>query len=130
MTSKNRIALGLGALAIFVTLGVMNFKDSVAPYVSIAEARSSARTVQVAGFPDHASAGFNAERGAFTFTIKDNDGEKLNVVYPGGKPGNFDQAKSVVVIGNVKGDVMEAKQILVKCPSKYEARGEEHPDPA
>lgn len=128
MSPKNRIGIGVAALAIFVALGVMNFKDSVAPYVSIAEARTAERTVQVAGFPDHAKAGFDADLGAFTFTIKDTEGDHLKVVYPGGKPGNFDQAQSVVVIGNVHGDVMDAKQILVKCPSKYEAQGEEHPD--
>ena len=128
MTSKNRIIIGALALSVFVGLGVMNFKDSVAPYVSIAEARSAERTVQVAGFPNHKTAGFDAVRSAFTFTITDEDGEVLDVVYPGGKPGNFDQAQSVVIIGDMKDDIMEAKQILVKCPSKYEAQGEEHPD--
>jgi cytochrome c-type biogenesis protein CcmE len=127
MGSKNRLVLGLIVIGLFTYLGVMNFKDSVAPYVSFAEAMTAERTVQVAGFPDHAKAGFDSEENAFTFTMTDEAGETLRVIYPGGKPGNFDQAQSVVVIGNCDGNVMKAKQILVKCPSKYEALGDEHP---
>jgi cytochrome c-type biogenesis protein CcmE len=39
-------------------------------------------------------------------------------------PGNFDQAVSVVAIGKFAGDHFEATQLLVKCPSKYQAEAD------
>ena len=124
--SKRTLIL-LGAIVGFGALGLMQFKQTVTPYVSFAEAKSMGRTVQVAGFPEHAGAGLNDSHSAFTFTMKNDDGDAMVVNYPGGKPGNFDQAQSVVVIGRYENGAMEAKQILVKCPSKYESQGEEHP---
>ena len=120
MKGKVRLFAGIAAIAVFGVLGLLNFKNSMTPYVTFAEAKEAGRTVQVAGFPDHKNAGLDADAGLFTFTIENEEGERLRVEYPGGKPGNFDQAQSVVVIGRCDGEVMEAKQILVKCPSKYE----------
>ena len=45
----------------------------------------------------------------------------MPVEYRGVIPGNFDQAVSVVAIGRYQGDHFEAEQLLVKCPSKYQA---------
>ena len=39
-------------------------------------------------------------------------------------PGNFDQAVSIVAIGRYQDDHFEAEQLLVKCPSKYQAEAE------
>jgi len=127
MNGKRRLAVGVIVLVVFGVLGLMNFKNSLAPYVTFAEAREAGRTVQVAGFPVHSDADFDAAAGGFRFVMHDEFGEKMDVLYRGGKPGNFDQAQSVVVVGNYDGKVMEAKQILVKCPSKYEAMGDTHP---
>jgi len=127
MSGKQRMAAGVIALAVFGVLGLMSFKKSLAPYVSFAEARGAARTVQVAGFPEHGDADFDAEAGGFRFVMHNEDGEKMSVLFRGGKPGNFDQAQSVVVVGKYEAGVMEAKQILVKCPSKYETMGDHHP---
>lgn len=129
MKSK-KLVIGLAALAIFGFLGFKNVKQSLTPYVSFAEARTLGRTVQVAGFPDHAASRFDGELGGFRFTMANEDGDVMPVVYKGGKPGNFDQATSVVVVGDCTEGVMHAKQILVKCPSKYEAEGTEHPGEA
>ena len=85
--------------------------------------------VQVAGFPDHGSAAFNPASGLFEFKIRNEDGDVMPVTFDKGEPGNFDQAKTVVVVGRLdEAGTMEASQILVKCPSKYEERGEMHPD--
>ena len=128
MRRRLRLFLGIGLIAVFGVLGLMNFKQSMTPYDTFAEARTMGRTIQVAGFPDHARSGFDAASESFRFTITDEDGETMKVVYHGGKPGNFDQANSVVVIGDYDEGVLRAKQILVKCPSKYEGLGEEHPE--
>ncbi|HKY61724.1 MAG TPA: cytochrome c maturation protein CcmE, partial [Gemmatimonadota bacterium] len=61
----------------------------------------------------------------------DDHGETLPVVYHGVKPANFEQATSVVAIGTYKGDQFVADQLLVKCPSKYQAEGAlDEPAPA
>jgi hypothetical protein len=62
------------------------------------------------------------------FKLKDSHDEVMPVVYRGVIPGNFDQATSVVAIGRYKSDHFEAEQLLVKCPSKYQARGREGKD--
>ncbi len=36
----------------------------------------------------------------------------------------FDQATSIVAIGHYRADHFEAEQLLVKCPSKYQAEAE------
>jgi cytochrome c-type biogenesis protein CcmE len=54
----------------------------------------------------------------------DEKGDVMPVEYRGVIPGNFDQAVSVVAIGKFSGDHFEAQQLLVKCPSKYQAEAE------
>ena len=60
------------------------------------------------------------------FKLKDERGEVMMVEYRGVIPGNFDQATSIVAIGRYANDRFEADQLLVKCPSKYQAEAERH----
>jgi cytochrome c-type biogenesis protein CcmE len=59
-----------------------------------------------------------------SFRLRDAKGEVLPVEYRGVIPGNFDQATSIVAIGRYQGDKFAAEQLLVKCPSKYQAQAE------
>jgi len=56
----------------------------------------------------------------FSFYVKDYNGTEMKVVYNGTIPNNFESATSVVVTGKFKNGVFVAKDILTKCPSKYE----------
>jgi cytochrome c-type biogenesis protein CcmE len=112
--------LGVVALAVFGGLAFLNFNKTLARYVSFPEARAAAGAVQVSGFPDHQKATFHPDTGEFAFAMDDGEGDVMNVVYRGVKPGNFDQAEKVVVVGKYEGEVLQASQILVKCPSKYD----------
>jgi cytochrome c-type biogenesis protein CcmE len=94
-----RVFVGVGILAVFGTLAFLNFNKTVAPYVPFAEAKAASGAVQVSGFPDHRAARFDPARGEFQFTMTNDDGEVMPVVFSGVKPGNFDQAEKVVVIG-------------------------------
>jgi cytochrome c-type biogenesis protein CcmE len=58
----------------------------------------------------------------FEFILVDNNNEEHPVVYQNAKPQDFDKSEQVVIVGNVKGDVFVAKEILMKCPSKYEEK--------
>ncbi len=127
MKANRRIVIGGALLVVFGVVAFLNFGRTITPYVSFAEARASDRAVQVAGFPDHQGADFDMQSGLFQFTMTNEEGESMAVHYAGAEPGNFSQAQSVVVIGRYDGDVFNASQILVKCPSKYESEGETHP---
>jgi cytochrome c-type biogenesis protein CcmE len=56
----------------------------------------------------------------FSFFMNDDSGNELKVVYKGTIPNNFDHATSVVVTGKFHNGVLKAKDILTKCPSKYQ----------
>jgi cytochrome c-type biogenesis protein CcmE len=119
--NRRKILIGGAIIVVFLALGMLSFKKSLTPYVSFSEARTAGRTVQVKGYPDHVNARFDPRRKAFVFPMTNEAGEILNVAYRGAKPGNFDQAVSVVAIGRYRGDALESDQLLVKCPSKYES---------
>jgi cytochrome c-type biogenesis protein CcmE len=57
--------------------------------------------------------------------MADANGVELKVVYNGTIPNNFETATSVVVTGQYKDGYFHAKDILTKCPSKYEEQYEE-----
>jgi cytochrome c-type biogenesis protein CcmE len=120
MNHKMRVAFGVAVLAVFGTMAFLNFNKTVAPYVPFAEAKAAQRAVQVAGFPNHEAARFDPGSKVFQFTMSDDQGEVMPVVFTGVKPGNFDEAEKVVVIGKYQEGVFHANQILVKCPSKYD----------
>ena len=120
MSHKMRVSFGVVVLLVFGTMAFLNFNKTVAPYVPFAEAKTASRAVQVAGFPDHARARFDPQSKVFQFTLTDEQGEVMPVVFAGAKPGNFDQAEKVVVIGTYESGTFHANQILVKCPSKYD----------
>jgi cytochrome c-type biogenesis protein CcmE len=71
-----------------------------------------------------------SEEQFLSFGLRDAHGEVLPVEYRGVVPGNFDQATSIVAIGRYRNGTFEAEELLVKCPSKYQAeaeKGESHP---
>ena len=47
-------------------------------------------------------------------------GNEMKVIYEGAMPNNFESATSVVVTGSYRNGYFHAKDILTKCPSKYE----------
>ncbi len=52
--------------------------------------------------------------------MTDKANKTVIVNYDGAKPMNFDLAEYVVVKGKFDGAEFTAKEILTKCPSKYE----------
>ena len=55
----------------------------------------------------------------FTFYLVDNNGEERKVVLHKNKPQDFERAEQIVLIGKMQGTEFHAKDILMKCPSKY-----------
>ena len=60
----------------------------------------------------------NANR--FSFYMLDQNGEERQVVYGDTKPQDFERSEQIVLIGKAEGEVFHAKEILMKCPSKYD----------
>jgi cytochrome c-type biogenesis protein CcmE len=121
---KNRLYLfGLLLLVAFAAFSFTAFKDSMTPYVSYAQAREGGRIVQVAGALEKGSYTYVAARESLLFTLQDPKSKQtLRVRYKGLKPANFEDAISIVAIGNYddKAKEFEANKLLVKCPSKYQ----------
>jgi cytochrome c-type biogenesis protein CcmE len=119
-----KVGLALALLAVAVGVGVTSFRKSVTPYISFAEARRASGLVQVNGVLADKNYVLRRDEQYLQFKLKDAHEEVLPVVYRGVIPGNFDQAISIVAIGHYQTDHFEAEQLLVKCPSKYQAAAE------
>ncbi|HXU43922.1 MAG TPA: cytochrome c maturation protein CcmE [Thermoanaerobaculia bacterium] len=122
--NRNRWYLVGGLLLLaFAGFSLSSFKQSLTPYVSFEQARSTARVVQVMGGLAKGTSAYSDGDKALTFLIKEpKSGETLKVRYHGVRPGNFDDAISVVAIGRYDEGTKEfaASKLLVKCPSKYQ----------
>ena len=119
---KLKYIIGAIVIIAFALYSIGSFQGSITPYVSISEAIESGESVQVKG-ERVGDAQFDVEENIFKFTLKDEDGKQIDVIYDGAKPGNFDQAIEVVCQGEYKDGKFHAKNILVKCPSKYQDEG-------
>ena len=123
MKKNGYYVLGGLLLVAFAGFSLSSFRQSLTPYVSYEEAKSAERLVQVAGGLEKGSSLYRAEEEALYFTILEPETKKtLRVRYHGVKPGNFEDAISVVAIGHYDRGREEfaADKLLVKCPSKYQ----------
>ena len=116
---KPGLWVGGGLTLVFAAVGGLAFVKAMTPYVSFSEARQAGRRVQVWGRIDRTQPlGPDRETGIFTFPIEDENHDRLQVLYDGVRPGNFDQATGVVVMGQYREGQFHADQMLIKCPSK------------
>ncbi len=117
-------------IVVFLVWGTMSFMKTTIRYVPIEQAAHSSRTVQVMGKIDFDRVSYDPDKTQLQFAIYDPEATdpatapRMEVVYHGVVPGNFDQAKSVVLKGKVgPNGTFVADQMLVKCPSKYQGEG-------
>lgn len=110
------IAVAMGA--ILTTLG-----DST-KYASFSEAAKSPSTIF------HVIGKLNREKpqefnpqinpNVFVFYMVDREGTERKVVLNQSKPQDFDRSEQIVIIGKAgDGSDFHAKEVLMKCPSKY-----------
>jgi cytochrome c-type biogenesis protein CcmE len=120
---KPKYIVGIVIVLVFIAFAAINLSKSLTPYVSLTEAKKSKKVVQVKGQRVVGSENFDMEKKIFSFRMTDDKGEQFEVVYHGVKPANLEQAEEIVVIGRYTQGLFEAEQLLVKCPSKYQAEG-------
>jgi len=119
---QRRIWYAVGGVLVvaFLAYGTTSFKSNLTPYVSFEEATSTERKVQVAGGLLENSTEYIDESQQLSFTLVEEGGDSMHVLYEGVKPGNFEEAIQIVAIGNYEDGTFHAEQLLVKCPSKYQ----------
>lgn len=119
-----KVIVALILVVVAVVIGVNSFNKTVTPYISFGEAKRSAGLVQVNGVLADKQYVLKHDEQYLSFRLRDSQGEVLPVEYRGVIPGNFDQATSIVAIGHYQDGKFAAEQLLVKCPSKYQAEAE------
>ncbi len=104
---------------------VSAFSSGASPYVTVREARGmSGDRLHLAGDLVKGTVGGDVTRGTMEFDLKDKDGATVHVVHRGERA-SLQNATRLVAIGRIDpasgGRVFASVQLLVKCPSKYEA---------
>lgn len=125
----------IGILVIGLALGftLWAFSSSMTPYVTVAVAKQSDTPVQVRGniLRDKEHTPFyDKEHNALRFWIEDSKGERIEVIYKGGKPDAFDEADETAAHGMVKDGIFYSDKLIVKCPSKYDEGNKAKPGAA
>lgn len=54
-----------------------------------------------------------------SFWLRDEAGQVKKVELHAAKPQDFERSESIVLTGEMSGDVFQASEMLLKCPSKY-----------
>ncbi len=122
-----RIGIFIAAILLLIVAILSLSDDVMTPYVTVVEAREKAgQLVQVIGELDESIPLKHTEK-EFYYTIVDEKNVRMNVVYAGVKPQNFERADQIVSRGkyDTGKNLFVADRILVKCPSKYV---EQNPD--
>lgn len=111
----------------FIIFGSYSFFESNVEYVDVAGAMKTHKKVQLKGtWNKEKEASFDPATSRFTFYLVDEQGTECKVVLEGAAPNNFELATSVVAKGRyVEEGYFHATELLTKCPSKYEAQGEQ-----
>ena len=95
------------------------FVSNASPYVTIAQAKTvGGDRLQLYGEVSDRSRDFHSGRA--TFTLKDKTGATVAVECVNPTPPAFGEATHAVAIGAMKDGRFVARDLLVKCPSKYD----------
>lgn len=109
------IVVFLGLMGYLLTQSNIKYEDNFQNVMNIN------KTVKATGSWDKTkNYSIDKQNRTFSFYMIDQHGNEMKVVYDGTIPNNFESAQSVVVTGQYKDGYFHAKEILTKCPSKYQ----------
>lgn len=119
---KNKYLFGGVIVVVFLSLTIyLLTKTNIAYENNFAKIKQTEKTVKATGqWVKEKNYSLDRENNKFIFFMKDDAGDEMKVVYDGTIPNNFESATSVVVTGVYKEGYFHARDILTKCPSKYE----------
>ncbi|MCG3211382.1 MAG: Cytochrome c-type biogenesis protein CcmE [Anaerolineae bacterium] len=81
------------------------------------------RTVRVSGKVDAATIDFNNRDLLLQFDVMSETGERMHVMFNGPKPDQMREGAEAILEGKYDGNAFTAKELLLKCPSRYEEQG-------
>jgi cytochrome c-type biogenesis protein CcmE len=124
---KNKYIFGGFIIVVFLGLMAYLFTQSNIQYEEdFVKVKEQTNTVKATGqWVKQKNYEINREHNTFSFYLQDAKGVEMKVMYHGAIPNNFESAVSVVVTGQYRDGQFHAKDILTKCPSKYEEQFEE-----
>ncbi|MCB0045769.1 MAG: cytochrome c maturation protein CcmE [Caldilineaceae bacterium] len=128
------LAGGLLLLAFVSFLGyqmVQATSSTGAYYMTVSELQAEqpaivGERVRVNGNVVAGTEDWQAEEVTLRFSIADENGDELPIVFYGPRPDNFQRAASAIVEGELlPSGAFQADTLLLKCPSRYEEEPEE-----
>jgi cytochrome c-type biogenesis protein CcmE len=123
---KLKLVIGAIVIVVFVIFGAYSFLQSNVEYTDFNHAKMTSKKVQVKGsWLQDQKTEYVASTNQFVFYMVDDNNTPMKVVLDGAKPNNFELATSIVVRGKCQNGYFHATDILTKCPSKYQATGNE-----
>lgn len=132
-SGKNRkfIVAGLLLIGLVAVLIVQGLLTTGAYFMTVGEVQAAApnlvgQRVRVNGAVVEASEDWNPQAMMLKFSIRNEEGAQLPIVFYGPRPDNFQRAASAIVEGELLADgTFQADTLLLKCPSRYEEEPEE-----
>ncbi len=127
----------VGGIMLLALVGYLGFTmvrattTTGAYYMTVAELHGEGaaivgQRVRVNGNVVEGSEDWNAQEITLRFTIADEAGDELPIVFYGPRPDNFQRAASAIVEGALlPSGAFQADTLLLKCPSRYEEEPEE-----
>jgi cytochrome c-type biogenesis protein CcmE len=127
----------IGGLLLMTFVGLLAFQmvqatvTTGAYYLTVAELQTRVpdiygERVRVSGEVVGDTEDWNAQEVTLRFSIVDESGQQLPIVFFGPRPDNFQRAASAIVEGELQPDgTFLAETLLLKCPSRYEEEPEE-----
>ena len=120
MKRSHIIAVVVIAVAVAMLIAALSESST---FLSLAEAKANpGKEVKVKGFLDRSQAVIyepSLDPNLTRFTLVDEDGIRCEVHLNKPKPYDFERAEDIVLTGSVENGVFHAKDMLLKCPSKY-----------
>jgi cytochrome c-type biogenesis protein CcmE len=121
----------LAFVAFLVFQMVQATRTTGAYYMTVSELQAVGpeilgQRVRVNGNVVAGSEDWNAREVTLRFSITDESGDQLPIVFYGPRPDNFQRAASAIVEGELLADgTFQAQNLLLKCPSRYDEEPEE-----
>lgn len=122
---------GLVVIGLVIALIVQATLSTGAYYLTVSELNERGLTmvgerVRVSGAVVEGSEIWQPKEMTLTFSITDEAGKQLPIVFYGPRPDNFQRAAEAIVEGELLADgSFKANTLLLKCPSRYEEEPEE-----
>jgi len=107
------IAVAVGAIMVAI--------NDASTYVGFlqAEAQPGTEYTVIGQLDKEAPMNYDARANVFTFQAVDKNGDVRQVVYREPKPQDFERSEEITMKGHATDSAFVAREILMKCPSKY-----------